>query len=279
MIEMTPQKALETFRDRVRWMWSQGDYTLIAPLLQPCADEVADAIPLRPGNEVLDVAAGTGNFATAAAARGAHVTAIDLTPQMLELGSARTRGVTPPITWREADAEALPFADATFDAVASVFGAMFAPGHERVAAEMFRVVKPGGMVAVANYAPSGFLADLRDLLAKYSPPPPAPLPDPFKWGDPEELRRRIGRWTDEVEVVSKTMTWEFESAAAWLDFWERANAPHVAIKAMLPAERYSALAAEALALAKGRRRDDEPVVLTSSWTMAIACRPLRVAAQ
>lgn len=144
MIEMTPHNALDAFRDRVRWMWSQGDYTRIAPLLQPCADELADAVGLGEGVEVLDVAAGTGNFAIAAAARGARVTATDLTPLMIELGSSRTKDVTPAVTWREADAAVLPFADASFDVVASVFGAMFAPGFDRVAAEMFRVVKSGG---------------------------------------------------------------------------------------------------------------------------------------
>ena len=125
-------------------MWGLGDYSALGSLLEPYARTLAVAVGVQPGMDVLDVAAGNGNFAIAAANAGAIVTATDLTPKMVELGRLRTGAANLNVEWREADAEALPFADEAFDLVASVFGAMFAPRPDRVAAELFRVVKRGG---------------------------------------------------------------------------------------------------------------------------------------
>jgi len=130
--------AEERLRQSVRWMWSLGDYNELAPRLEPCAIGLADACDIAPGMEVLDVAAGNGNFAIAAAGRGAHVTASDWTPRMLELGRDRTASEGLEIEWIEANAEALPFGPGRFDLVASTFGAMFAPRPDRVASELFR---------------------------------------------------------------------------------------------------------------------------------------------
>ncbi len=174
----------------MRWMWSLGDYTSLAERLEPHAQALADACDLDPGTTVLEVAAGNGNFALAAAARGAVVTATDLTPRMVELGRARTADVRT-IEWSEADAEQLPFADGSYDVVASVFGAQFAPRPELVASEMFRVAKPAGLVAMANYSPGGFLGRLSDLMASFSAHPAFELPSPFAWGDEDEARRRF----------------------------------------------------------------------------------------
>lgn len=132
-----------TMKDAVRGMWSLGDYGALAEHLEPHAIELAHRCRLQPGSEVLDVAAGNGNFAVAAAGLGAAVVATDLTPVMVDLGRARSRELGVAIEWLEADAESLPFADGRFDVVGSVFGAMFAPDPERVAAELFRVTKPG----------------------------------------------------------------------------------------------------------------------------------------
>src|SRR5712691_1677597 len=144
-------------------MWAQGDYAAVAPLLEPCAIKLAGLCDIGPGMNALDVAAGNGNFALAAAGRGAKVTACDLTPKMIEMGRARGKAEGRETEWIECDAEALPFPDASFDVVASVFGAMFAPQPERVASELFRVCRAGGLVAMANYSPYGFLSSMSAL--------------------------------------------------------------------------------------------------------------------
>jgi ubiquinone/menaquinone biosynthesis C-methylase UbiE len=151
-------EPLDKLKEGMRWMWSLGDYPRLAKVLEPHAEALARACRIRPGATVLDVAAGNGNFAVAAARRGAIVTASDLTPRMVELGRTRSAAGGWHIEWAEADAEQLPFGDASYDLVASVFGAMFAPRPHLVASQLFRVVKPGGLVAMANYGLAGFSA-------------------------------------------------------------------------------------------------------------------------
>ncbi len=219
-------EPLDRLREASRWMWSLGDYRDVARYLQPHAEALAVAADIRRGMDVLDVAAGNGNFAIVAAQRGANVMASDLTPKMIELGRARTAAEGLEIDWQEADAEQLPFPDDQYDVVASVFGAMFAPRPDRVAAELFRVAKPGGVVAMANYSSAGFLGSFADLLIKFSLAPPggADLPSPFAWGDPEEVRRRFEGMTSSLRMESRTVRFTFPSLEAGFDFWERTNA-------------------------------------------------------
>ncbi|MDQ6794255.1 MAG: class I SAM-dependent methyltransferase [Chloroflexota bacterium] len=224
--------AFVALKEGMRWMWSLGDYGEVAERLAPCADEMAAACRLGPGTTVLDVAAGNGNFAVAAARLGAEVTATDLTPRMVELGRTRTVKDAVAVEWREADAEELPFAAASFDVVASVFGAMFAPRPERVASELFRVVRPGGLVAMANYNDHGFLARFTELVAGYSRPAPVELPSPFAWGDPEEARHRFGARAASLDTYRRMAAFEFESKETALAFWQRTSPPLLALKTL-----------------------------------------------
>ena len=217
-------------------MWSLGDYTRVALRLEPYARRLADACDIAPGTRILDVAAGNGNFATAAAERGAAVTACDTSPRMLELGRARTADRD--IEWAEGDAEELPFPDATFDLVASVFGAMFAPRPERVARELFRVCKPGGVVAMANYGSDGFLAATTKLFAKFSTPLPFALPSPFEWGEPDTVRARFDGLATAMEIQELELTMKFESVESAVAFWEETNAPMVALRMRLDPQQY-----------------------------------------
>ena len=166
-----------------REMWSLGDYTPLAQTLEPAARELVDSCGISSGDEVLDVAAGNGNCAIAAAQKGARVVASDLTPAMVTLGRQRTAAAGFDIEWAEADAEDLPFEENRFDAVTSVFGAMIAPRPDLVASEMFRVVKPGGVVGMANWTPASFMRKLSDVSSKYLPPRPEdfPTPSPGAW--------------------------------------------------------------------------------------------------
>ena len=222
----------------MRWMWSQGDYPRVAEVLEPHAEALAEACEIAPGTTVLDVAAGNGNFALAAARRGAIVTATDLTPRMVELGRARSADAGVSIEWAEADAEHLPYIDASYDIVASVFGSMFAPQPQLVASEMFRVAKPGGLVAMANYSPGGYLGRLSDLMNGLVPRPAVEFPSPFEWGDEAVLRRRFERLAASIEVEHRTLYFESDSVEEFLEFWENTNAPQAALKARVTADVY-----------------------------------------
>jgi SAM-dependent methyltransferase len=222
----------------------------VARYLEPHAERLADAADIRPGMEVADVAAGNGNFAIPAARRGARVIASDLTPNMIELGRARTETKRLTVEWQAADAEQLPFASDRFDVAASVFDAMFAPRPERVAAELFRVVKPGGLVAMANYSNAGFLGSFSALLTKFSLAPPGGLdvPSTFTWGDAEEVRHRFDGRASSLRLERGTVRFSFSSPEEGFDFWERTNPPLIALKTMLPAPRYEELRVEGAGL-------------------------------
>jgi ubiquinone/menaquinone biosynthesis C-methylase UbiE len=230
---------LERLKEASKWMWAQGDYAAVARLLEPGAITLADACSIAPGVRVLDVAAGNGNFALAAVRRGAQVTACDMTPLMVDLGRARTEAAGYEVEWLLGDAEQLPFAGGGYDVVATVFGAMFAPQPDVVAGELFRVCRRGGLVAMANYSRDGFLGSMSDLFARYSTPLPFELPSPFEWGEPDVVRRRFAPYAGDVEVQPDMLTWTFRSVDEGLDFWERTNAPTIALKMTVPPERYA----------------------------------------
>lgn len=254
-------------------MWSLGDYTRLAQVLEPHAEVLVAACDVLAGTEVMDVAAGNGNFALAAARRGAVVTATDLTPHMVELGRARSAGVDN-IKWAEADAEQLPFPDATYDVVASVFGAQFAPQPPLVASEMFRVAKRGGLVAMANYSPGGYLGRMATLIASFSAQPAFELPSPFLWGDEDELRRRFAEHASSIAVEHRMLYFESNSVVDFLEFWETTNAPQNAIKNMLPPEEYQRLLAdEAAIVAEMNQCTDGHLKLGSPYILVLARKP------
>jgi SAM-dependent methyltransferase len=268
----------ERLKDASKWMWSLGDYGDLARHLQPHAETLAIAAEIRPGMDVLDVAAGNGNFAIAAAQRGAHVMASDLTPKMIELGRARTAAEGLDIDWQEGDAEQLPFPDDFYDVVASVFGAMFAPRPERVAGELFRVIKPAGIVAMANYSHAGFLGSFSDLLLKYSLAPPggAELPSPFAWGDPAEVRRRFEGKASSLRLEPRTVRFEFPSVDVGFVFWERTNPPLMALKTMLPPARYEQLRTDGVNVMRTMNlATDGRLALDSEYLSVIAIKNRR----
>ena len=254
-------------------MWSLGDYSRVAEVLEPHAEALANACKIDVGTSVLDVAAGNGNFSLVAARRGAIVTATDITPRMLELGRARTAAFDA-IQWSEADAEQLPFADGSYDLVASVFGAMFAPRPRLVASEMFRVAKPGGLVAMANYSHGGHLGRMADLMAAFSTSPSYELPSPFLWGDEDEVRRRFGGFASSIEVAHRTLYFESASVESFVDFWQATNAPIAALKAMAPPERYQELLTKTAQLVEDLNESpDGRVKLGSPYILVLARRP------
>lgn len=178
---------------RHRAMWASGDYPkMVDTFLLPLGPRLVDALAIRPGDRVLDVASGTGNAALPAAERGAKVTASDLTPRLLEDGRARAEATGLDLEWAEADAEALPFDDASYDVVMSSIGCMFAPRHERVADELVRVCRPSGRIGLLSWTPTGMLGALFATMKPFAPPPPPGAQSPPLWGSEEHLAGLFG---------------------------------------------------------------------------------------
>ena len=256
-----------------RWLWAQGDYSRLAVMLEPEAVALARRC-VRPGIEVLDVAAGNGNFALEASRLGARVTASDFTPHMVDLGLERSRNEGLDITWMEADAESLPFPDCSFDLVASVFGAMFAPRPELVTSELFRMVRPGGAVAMANYGVGGFLGRLSTVIAAYSTTPAPTMPSPFLWGDPDEVRRRFDRRPASIEFEPRTLTLQFDSTDDWEATFAASNPPIMAMKAILPADAYERLMGQCRALVEEMKTAGRGgITLESDYLVVLATSP------
>jgi ubiquinone/menaquinone biosynthesis C-methylase UbiE len=174
-------------------MWASGDYPLMVDtFLVPIGERLAAAAPIEPGTRVLDVASGTGNAAIPAARRGGDVTASDLTPELLEAGAARPEAEGLDIEWVQADAEALPFEDESFDVVMSSIGVMFAPHHQAAADELVRVCRPGGTIALLSWTPEGMIGALFATMKEFAPPPPPGAQSPPLWGSEEHLSGLFG---------------------------------------------------------------------------------------
>ena len=228
-----PEPDYAQMKDRARELWALGDYPRIAEIIFAASRALVDACAISAGQEVLDVAAGTGNLALLAAEEGADVTASDLAPAQVELGRARTEAEGVDVEWVVADAEDLPFEDDRFDCVASVFGAMFAPRPELAAAEMFRVVKPGGTVGLAAWGDFGMQGEIFGLLSRYAPPLPDGVPEPRSWGDEKTARQRLEPLAASVATERRKLHWEFESFEQMWDTLQSAG-PAAAARKMQP---------------------------------------------
>jgi SAM-dependent methyltransferase len=216
---------IETIKGRMKATWMAGDFGLIAKSYEPGAAEFIARLNLQPGTKVLDVACGTGNLSLPAARAGATVTGVDIAANLLEQGRARASAEGLAIEFDEGDAEQLPYADASFDVVASMFGAIFAPRPERVAAELIRVCRPGGQIAMANWTRDGFIGQIFRTTAAYSPPP-AGVPSPLTWGDEATVRERLSIGISELRLTRRKIAFLYEFAPAEvIEFWRTYYGP------------------------------------------------------
>lgn len=261
---------LEQLKERTSKVWGLGDYSRIARLILPVSRALVDACAISAGQEVLDVAAGNGNLATLAGEEGASVVASDIAPGQVELGRKRTEAEGLDVEWVVADAEELPFEDGRFDCAASTFGAMFAPRPDVVAAEMFRVVKPGGTVGMANWGPYGSQGEMFELMAKYGPPLPEGVPNPREWGLEEVVQERFGPHASSIQAERQTLHWEFDSFEHAFTTFGSAG-PQVAAREMLDEATRQEMAAAAIELV-GRHNlaDDGRVVLEPQYLQVVA---------
>jgi SAM-dependent methyltransferase len=262
--------AVSHMKDRSREAWALGDYARVAELILPVSRALVDACAISAGQEVLDVAAGNGNLAVLAAEEGASVVASDFAPAQVALGRARTQAEGLGVEWVEADAEDLPFEDDRFDCAASVFGAMFAPRPDKVASELFRVVKPGGTVGMANWGPYGAQGELFELMTKYGPPLPEGVPSPRDWGVEEIVQERLGPHASSLGLERRTVRFAFDSFEDAMQTFGSAG-PSVAQRASMSEEALQQMGAEAFALMqRNNKADDGTLVVEPEYLQVVA---------
>jgi SAM-dependent methyltransferase len=229
---------MEALKARLRSTWMAGDFGQIARFSSLWAEEFISRLPVTAGMKVLDVACGTGNLSIPAARRGATVTGVDIAPNLLEQARARAEGEGLKIQFDEGDAEQLPYGDASFDLVVSMFGAMFAPRPERATAELIRVCRSGGRIAMANWTPEGFTGKMFRLNAKHVPPPPG-VPPPVLWGDVSTVRERLRDGISDLTLTRRTvaMVFPFDEVEV-VEFFRRFFGPaQRAFEALDPAKQ------------------------------------------
>jgi SAM-dependent methyltransferase len=231
---------LNALKIRQQTAWASGDYAVIGTTLQLVGEQLAEACDLRWDERVLDVAAGNGNATLAAARRGCSVTSTDYVAALLDRGAERARAERVDVSFQVADAEALPFADASFDAVLSTFGVMFSPDHRKAASELARVCRPGGRIGLANWTPEGFIGQLFKTLGRHLPPPPG-VQSPSLWGLEQHLQSIIGDRATAIVVTRRLFNFRYRSAAHFIDVFRDWYGPMHKAFAALPPDGASAL--------------------------------------
>jgi ubiquinone/menaquinone biosynthesis C-methylase UbiE len=237
--------ADKALKAKHRAMWALGNYPeLAADIIADLGTTIVDALGIGAGERVLDIAAGAGNAAIPAAQAGAQVVASDLTPELLMAGKRRADELGVQLDWRQADAEALPFADAEFDTVMSTVGIMFAPHHEASANELLRVLRPGGKIGLINWTPEGFIGQMFATMKPYAPPPPPGATPPPRWGDEAHVRSLFGDRVTEFTATKRTVAvTRFDTAEQLRDYFKARYGPTIVTYRNLAddAERVAAL--------------------------------------
>lgn len=256
---------LASLKARQHSAWCSGDYALIGSTLQIVGEELAEALDLRAGQSVLDVAAGNGNASLAAARRWCEVTSTDYVPALLARGRARADANGFRIAFEEADVEALPFADASFDAVVSTYGVMFTPDQDRAAAEMLRVCKAGGKIGLANWTPQGFIGQIFKILGGYLPPPTG-AKSPLAWGTRERLTELFGESAQSISAEPRNFMFRYRDAAHFIDVFTTYYGPMLkAVTALDGSKRPAMLADIETLIARSNRAADGTMVVPGEY--------------
>ena len=267
-----PAVDYAAIKTRQQAAWSSGNYSLIGTTLQIVGENLCEALDLRAGSRVLDVAAGNGNATLAAARRWCDVTSSDYVPALLQAGQRRAEADGYTIRFQEADAENLPFGDASFDVVMSTFGVMFTPNQEKAAAEMARVCRPGGKIGLANWTPDSFIGQLFKTIGRYIPPPAGVQP-PSLWGTRARLETLFGASAAEIVTTSRAFVFRFRSPEHWLDVFRNYYGPMNKAFGALDADKQAALAQDLMQLmAAGNRSGDSTLVLPSEYLEVVIRR-------
>ncbi|MEX1142974.1 MAG: class I SAM-dependent methyltransferase [Thermoleophilaceae bacterium] len=262
---------VEQLKQGSRESWGKGDYAPLSELLRPAAHALCDACAVSAGQEVLDVAAGDGNFALACAAEGASVVASDLAPVMVERGRARSEAEGCEIEWVEADAEELPFDDGRFECVGSVFGAMIAPRPDVVARELFRVVRPGNTVGMVAWVPGSVPTQTFEIGRRYADAP-GDVPSPEEWGDEDVVRERFGELANSIEMERRALPWSGDSPGAFIEHLERHGPVQIAMRDRMAPDVYARMRAEMVDRIRELAGGDGPFTLDAEYLLTVARR-------
>lgn len=267
-----PAIDLGTLKARQQAAWSTGDYAVIGSTLQIVGETLCEALDLRAGSSVLDVAAGNGNASLAAARRWCDVTSTDYVPALLEAGWARARIQGYDIKFQEADAENLPFADASFETVISTFGVMFTADQERAASELVRVCKPGGKIGLANWTPESFIGQVFKTIGRYVPPAPG-VRSPALWGTRARLEELFGGIAQEIQATNREFVFRYRSMMHWVEVFSTYYGPMNKTFAALDVSKQTALTEDLIKLLQALNRSgDRTVAVPSEYLEVVIVR-------
>src|ERR1700759_5168927 len=247
---------LGPIKTRQQAAWASGDFAVVGTTLQIVGEELCEALDLRSGQKVLDVAAGNGNVTLAAARRWCEVTSTDYVPALLARGKQRADADGMDIVFKEADAEALPFTDASFDVVVSTFGVMFTPNQDRAAAELARVCRRGGKIGLANWTPEGFIGQVFKTLGKYLPPP-AGARSPALWGTEPRLKEMFGASAGAIHAERRQFVFRYRSPEHFMDVFKSYYGPMLKAFAALDEANQQKLRQDLMALIGSMNRAED----------------------
>jgi SAM-dependent methyltransferase len=270
--QSTTAPDLAAIKARQQTAWSAGDYAVVGTTLQIVGELLCEALDLRAGQKVLDVAAGNGNATLAAARRWCDVTSTDYVPALLERGRARAAAEGLAVQFREADAEALPFEAETFDAVLSTFGVMFTPNQEKAAAELVRVCRPGGKIGLASWTPGSLIGELFKLIGRYVPPP-AGVQSPALWGTVERMDQLFGAAVGSIQCERRQFVFRYRNPRHWLVTFRTYYGPMQKAFAALDGDKQDALADDLVRLvSRFNRAGDDALVAPSEYLEVVITR-------
>lgn len=259
----SPAVDLAAAKNKQHLAWSSGDYAVVGTTLQIVGESLCEALDLRAGERVLDVAAGNGNATLAAARRWCDVVSTDYVPTLLDRGRARASAEGLPVQFEHADAENLPYTNHSFDVVMSTFGVMFTPDQDKAATEMARACKPGGRIGLANWTPTSFVGEIFKTMGKYVTPA-AGLKSPALWGTEARLRELFGERLDKIAIERKNFVFRYHNATHWLEIFRTFYGPMHKAFGALAAEKQEALAADLIALAERFNRATDGTLVAPS---------------
>ncbi len=268
-VAATPAPDLAAIKQRQQATWSSGDYHMIGTQIQIVSELLIEALDVHSTERVLDVATGSGNAALAAARRGCAVVGSDYVPALLDRARRRADAEGLEIEFVEGDAEALPFADGSFDVVSSVFGAMFAPNQEKTASELARVARSGGRIGVVAHTPDGFIGNLFKVIGKHVPPPTG-LRSPILWGTEGRLRELFGDAIAELRAEKRHYVFRDRSPEQFVEYWRRFYGPTLKAFETVGDAGREALEADIVQLiGRFNRADDGTMVVPSEYLEAV----------
>ena len=263
---------LAALKTRQQGAWSSGDYAVVGTTLQIVGESLCEALDLRAGQRVIDVAAGNGNATLAAARRWCEVVSTDYVPSLLERGRIRANAEGLAVKFKEADAEALPFLDGAFDAAVSTFGVMFTADHGKAAAELLRVVRRGGKIGLANWTPEGFVGQMFKVIGKHLPPA-AGTRSPAEWGIPTRIAELLGPGVASIRVEQRQFTFRYRSADHFIEVFKRYYGPMLKAFAALDEAGQQALRNDLHTLiAKLNDADDGTMVVESDYLEVVVIK-------